>query len=217
MFMIINMLKSKKLFMFVLIIISVAGLNAKWLYLDAGTGCDFTRINFKLWEDYWDVAGDLAKSNNCFAIPNFNFRLGLRLHERFIVTSDFQFINIDKFFYSQIKFNELLTNSKVVDYKLHIKSLKFVGVGIIFYPLQSFKLGGSIYYGSTNSISKSRNNFWFSVGYEVLIAYDLPINKIELTVGCRYFYADTISTNILDSIVLSYSVSSIGVFTKIRY
>ena len=226
MFMIINMLKSKKLFMFILIIISVAGLNAKWLYLDAGIGCDFTRINFtKLWEGDGVVVGDLIGSNyDYFTGPNFNYKLGIRFNDMFILTFGRQSVkNINEHFYSQI----VSTHGIEANYMLHLKSFEFAGVGLVFYPHQSFQLSSTLYFVKPNCFQEwtERNmtvgyiGDWLSGGgYDVSIAYDIPIRKMGILIGCRYFYAQT-NTNflILSGIDPIQEISSFGLFIKIRY
>ena len=218
----------KKYFLLFLIFTCFACLNAKWLYVDAGVGFDFTELKFKqlLYKDVIGVENFSGSIYNYRTLPNFNFRIGVNLPKRIVLITDIQTIRIDKNYYNQAEIERWNGEKYIAEHRLYIESLGFFGFGIIFYPLEKIQVNSSFYLGwynykdehILNYGSSSGGGLGLGGGYAISLAYEISKNKLGFLIGCKYLYADM--DNFIGSLGspfhIKYDVSSFGIFIKIK-
>ena len=191
----------------------------KILYFDAGMSYNTTRLNYGYAVSNDGFDGKEVRYSNKYSINNFNARLGLRLNKKFILITDFQTIGIREDIYYNFELM-IWGNPLVIPIEINVGPISYFGGGFILYPYERFQFGATI--GEAKSPFTmhegeiiSNNPDILGFGYNLSLAYDVPIKKIGLLVGCNFFQAPS-KIDYMITTPTSY-ISSIGLFTKIRY
>ena len=212
----------KNLYILFILCTTSVGLHAKRLYADFGIGSDITKISFYDVLDREGTENLTEQSDSYYTFPNINYSLGYRINERFILIADIQSIKIDKHYTYQV---EIGSKPWVYDCKLHIKSVGFFGLGMIIYPIERVQLRGSVYIGGPSYREEyiEYSNYGSQEGYGLgddfgfSLAYDIPIEKFGILIGCRYLNAKVGNITWFSPTSTCYNVVSFGLFTKIKY
>ena len=215
----------KKICILLIVLVSALGLNAKWLYFDAGIGSDYTKISFTKLLRCEGTENLTGRSYSFYTAPNQSMSLGLRLGSRFALLTNIQSMSVEKRIRFRTELAQLTWDPSEADHNLHIKDISFTGVGFILYPRHNLQLRGVLYVGGSNYTDEVTTNNKVYInsggglggGYDVSLAYDIPINKVGILLGCRYFKATIRHAAPLSSIEPEYVVSSTGLFVRIRY
>ena len=212
----------KNLCIIFILFLSFTGLHAKRLYADFGVGSDITKISFYNVLDGEGTENLTEQSDSYYTFPNINYSLGYRLNKRFILLADIQTIKIDQHYTYQV---EIGTKPVKYDCTLHIRGVGFLGLGTIFYPVERIQLRGSYYIGGPSRREEhtapgnygSNDGYGLGEGFGLSLAYDIPVEKFGILIGCRYFIAKCANIALFSPTNICYDVNSFGLYVKIRY
>jgi len=223
----------KRVFIFLLLLVGIVPLSAKWFYFDIGMGENIVSVSFKDDEfNYPDLTFDTPREQSLVDLrSNYNARIGYRVNEQYIIVADFQSIFMDGVLKYRAKAVNNILGTVSVDFKETLHHL-YMGVGVIYYLIPNIQISATIGFPSIardqqislydNFLLSSRRYITAGVGGDISVAYDIPLKSFGLLLGCRLYCAGGYDFESFDEypnplIHSKWSTVSPGLFVKMRY
>ncbi|MCL2064661.1 MAG: hypothetical protein FWG98_09875 [Candidatus Cloacimonetes bacterium] len=220
-------------------------LNAKRLYFDVGLSSDITKNEFDFTGISLEAAiggamfgikttytvssegidGKNIDNYNHYSYLNLNARLGYRVNDKFVLISEYQTIGINEDFYWRVSTTRFWgLGTDIFDYKMTMKPIRYIGGGFMYYPHSKLQFGittgdarsGLILEAISENAEDGSVSDCLSFGLNMSMAYDMPIKNFGLLIGSSFFTAFSKDAWEKPSPTI-FGVTSIGLFTKIRY
>ena len=213
-------------------------LNANNLYFDIGVYSDVihykllgskTRHSFvgaksilRINKD--SIEGEGIKQYNQICGLKPSIRLGYRIGDKFAFISEYQNFGESIDFFYRVNEYWLIFN-RTTDFNITMGPIHYFGLGFVSYPYPRLQFGftlgdaklGVKFKAISENVEDHKVSDYLGMGVNMSISLEIPIKKCGILLGGGYFYsiADNSEKHPF-SLVMS-KVSSLGLFTKIRY